>query len=49
MFELIMMILMDKEGDSIILFCNSEGIFLVEIMFILCEYQGKRMMFIGGL
>lgn len=38
MFELIMMILMDKEGDSIILFCNSEGIFLVEIMFILCEY-----------
>lgn len=44
-----MMISMDKEGDSTILFRNSEGIPLAEITFTLCEYQGKRTMFIGGL
>ncbi|EPC6223585.1 VirK/YbjX family protein [Escherichia coli] len=47
--ELTMMISMDKEGDSTILFRNSEGIPLAEITFTLCEYQGKRTMFIGGL
>ncbi len=40
--ELTMMISMDKEGDSTILFRNSEGIPLAEITFTLCEYQGKR-------
>lgn len=44
-----MMISMDKEGDSTILFRNSEGIPLAELTFTLCEYQGKRTMFIGGL
>lgn len=43
--ELTMMISMDKEGDSTILFRNSEGIPLAEITFTLCEYQGKRTMF----
>ncbi len=47
--ELTMMISMDKEGDSTILFRNSEGIPLAELTFTLCEYQGKRTMFIGGL
>lgn len=37
-----MMISMDKEGDSTILFRNSEGIPLAEITFTLCEYQGKE-------
>lgn len=45
--ELTMMISMDKEGDSTILFRNSEDIPLAEITFTLCEYQGKRTMFIG--
>lgn len=36
-----MMISMDKEGDSTILFRNSEGIPLAELTFTLCEYQGK--------
>ncbi len=40
--ELTMMISMDKEGDSTILFRNSEGIPLAEITFTLCEYQGKE-------
>ncbi len=44
-----MMISMDKEGDSTILFRNSEGIPLAEITFTLCEYQGKRTIFTGGL
>lgn len=39
--ELTMMISMDKEGDSTILFRNSEGIPLAELTFTLCEYQGK--------
>ncbi len=47
--ELTMMISMDKEGDSTILFRNSEGIPLAEITFTLCEYLGKRTLFIGGL
>ncbi len=37
-----MMISMDKEGDSTILFRNSEGIPLAEITFTLCEYQGEK-------
>ena len=41
-----MMISMDKEGDSTILFRNSEGIPLAELTFTLCEYQGKRTMFL---
>ncbi|XPE35553.1 DUF535 family protein [Shigella flexneri] len=40
---------MDKEGDSTILYRNSEGIPLAELTFTLCEYQGKRTMFTGGL
>lgn len=47
--ELTMMISMDKEGDSTILLRNDEGIPLAEITFTLCEYQGKRTLFIGGL
>ncbi|WP_146050865.1 VirK/YbjX family protein [Citrobacter amalonaticus] len=47
--ELTMMISLDKEGDSTILIRNEAGETLAEITFTLCEYQGKRTLFIGGL
>lgn len=47
--ELTMMISLDKEGDSTLLVRNGDGDTLAEITFTLCEYQGKRTLFIGGL
>lgn len=47
--ELTMMVSMDKEGDSTILLRNDKGESLAEITFTLCQYQGNRTLFIGGL
>lgn len=47
--ELTMMISLDKEGDSTILIRNGDGDTLAEMTFTLCEYDGKRTLFIGGL
>lgn len=40
---------LDKEGESTILLRNARDEMLAEITFTLCEYAGKRTLFIGGL
>lgn len=40
---------LDKEGESTILLRNARNEMLAEITFTICEYEGKRTLFIGGL
>lgn len=39
---------LDKEGESTILLCNSAGDFLTKMTFTFCEYKGSSALFIGG-
>jgi len=40
---------LDKEGETTLVFCDAQQTPLAEMTFALCEYQGKRSLFIGGL
>lgn len=40
---------LDKEGEATLIFCDAQQTPLAEMTFALCEYQGKRTLFIGGL
>ncbi|MGK9172680.1 VirK/YbjX family protein [Yokenella regensburgei] len=40
---------LDKEGEATLVFCDAQQTTLAEMTFALCEYQGKRTLFIGGL
>jgi uncharacterized protein VirK/YbjX len=40
---------LDKEGEATVIFCDAQQTPLAEMTFALCEYQGKRTLFIGGL